>query len=106
MLARVDGVSPACGRELLDFLHKYMLCPVTKHKNNPASSHYALGDGVGLNGATEGSPLQKQTSTDQTSDALEIAQKTMRTRVAAYLWLWHGSTPRFVPVRHPITENL
>lgn len=37
MLARIDGVSRACGRELLDFLHKYMLCPVTKHKNDPTS---------------------------------------------------------------------
>ena len=59
---------------IVEFLHRYMLCPVTKHKNNPASSLYALADGVGLNGATEGSPLEKQTSTDQTSDALEIAR--------------------------------
>ena len=59
---------------IVEFLHRYMLCPVTKHKNNPASSHYALVDGVGLNGAAEGSRLQTQTSTGQRSDALEIAR--------------------------------
>ena len=59
---------------IVEFLHRYMLCPVTKHKNNPASSLYALADGVGLNEAAEGSRLQTQTSTDKTSDALEIAR--------------------------------